>query len=235
MTLQRKIDAERGARIRHVRTEILNLRSQEQFAALLSEHGKPVTRGAVGNWEQGKEIGLESLTAISQVANVNLEWLAFDRGDVQPLTNQEYLEPSNASVTGERASRGTIIPLYGAAVGGENGEFVMNGNKFDEIFAPPSLSGVSDAYAVRVVGSSMEPRYEDDETVFVNPKRKVVRGNYVVAQIHVDENESPLAYIKRLVSYTTEKLVLEQFNPPKLLEFDGAKVKSVHYVLKSGE
>lgn len=235
MTTQRKIDAERGARIKHVRTEVLGLRSQEQFAELLSKQGKPVTRGAVGNWEQGKEVGLESLTAISQAADVPFEWLAFNKGDAPKLTIPSVSEPANALLTGEKAERGHTIPLYGAAVGGEDGEFVMNGNHLDDVFAPPSLSGIPRAYAVRVVGSSMSPRYDDDDTVFVNPKRRVKKGDYVVAQIHVDEHEPPLAYIKRLVLYTTERLVLEQFNPPKTLEFEGRQVKSVHYVLRPGE
>lgn len=147
----------------------------------------------------------------------------------------EVPEPSNASKTGVQIVRGPKIPLYGAAVGGEDGEFVLNGNHLDDIFAPPSLSGIGEAYAVQITGSSMEPRYEDGETVFVNPKRRPVKNDYVIAEIHVDENNPPLAYIKRLVRRTDKELVLEQFNPPKKLTFDGHLVKSCHYVLKSGE
>ena len=76
MTVTRKIDTERGARIRHVRSEILGLRSQQQLADMLSREGKEVTRGAVGNWELGKEVGLESLVALSRLSGVRVEWLA---------------------------------------------------------------------------------------------------------------------------------------------------------------
>lgn len=235
MSALRKKDAERGRRIKFVRKEILKLRAQEEFADVLTKAGHPVTRGAVGNWEQGQNIGLESLTAISQLAKVNLEWLAYNKGEQPNLTMIDVLEPSNAVVTGAKAGRGSIIPLFGAAVGGEDGEFILNGNHLDDVFAPPSLSGIPGAYAVRVVGSSMSPRYEDDDTVYVNPKRRTVRGDYVVAQIRVDEHSAPLAYIKRLVQHTSGKLILEQFNPPKILEFDGKQVESVHYVLRPGE
>src|SRR5437899_2555864 len=51
------------------------------------------------------------------------------------------------------------IPIYGQAVGGKDGEFVLSGNQVSEVLAPPSLSHVRDAYAVYVVGGSMEPRY----------------------------------------------------------------------------
>lgn len=147
----------------------------------------------------------------------------------------EQPEPSNAAITGVRVIRGPKIPLYGAAVGGEDGEFVLNGNHLDDIFAPPSLSGIGEAYAVQIAGSSMEPRYEDGETVFVNPKRRPVKNDYVIAEIHVDEGSPPLAYIKRLVRRTDKELILEQFNPPKKLTFEGHLVKSCHYVLRSGE
>lgn len=88
MTTARRIDRDRGERIKFVRTEILNLKSQEQFASLLSKEAKNVTRGAVGNWEQGKEVGIESLTAICRVSGVNLDWLAYNRGEVRgPMQN----------------------------------------------------------------------------------------------------------------------------------------------------
>src|SRR5262249_26816986 len=61
------------------------------------------------------------------------------------------------------------IPVYGHAMGGKDGEFVLNGNQVSEVLAPPNLSHVPDAYAVYVVGDSMEPRYFAGETVFVNP------------------------------------------------------------------
>lgn len=80
MTTTRKIDKARGERIRTVRTEVLKLRSQERFAEMLSTDAKDLTRGAVGNWELGKEVGLENLTAICKLSGVNLDWLAYGRG-----------------------------------------------------------------------------------------------------------------------------------------------------------
>ncbi|RYC10146.1 XRE family transcriptional regulator [Ciceribacter ferrooxidans] len=82
MTSSRKIDAERGERIRRVRTEVLKLSSQEKFAQLLSKEAKGVTRGAVGNWELGKEVGIDSMAAICKVSGVSLDWLAYNRGSM---------------------------------------------------------------------------------------------------------------------------------------------------------
>ena len=41
----------------------------------------------------------------------------------------------------------------------------LNGNQASEVLAPSTLAGVPGAYAVYVVGDSMEPRYFEGETV----------------------------------------------------------------------
>lgn len=143
--------------------------------------------------------------------------------------------PSNAKTMGKVLQSPVKVPQYGTAVGGEDGEFVLNGNSLDDVFAPPSLSGVPGAYAVQISGDSMSPRYDDGDTVFVHPKRRPKKGDYVIAQIHIDEDAAPLAYAKKLVKHTEKELVLEQFNPPKTLSFDGGSVASVHYILRPGE
>jgi phage repressor protein C with HTH and peptisase S24 domain len=129
----------------------------------------------------------------------------------------------------------TWIPVYGQAVGGKDGEFVLNGNQVSEVLAPASLSSVPDAYAVYVVGDSMEPRYFAGETVFINPRLPVSRGTFVVAQIAGGDDNVPHAYVKRFVSQDAKRLRLEQFNPRKFLDFPASKVVSVHRIILSGD
>jgi SOS-response transcriptional repressor LexA len=129
----------------------------------------------------------------------------------------------------------TWIPVYGQAVGGKDGEFVLNGNEVSEVLAPASLSTVPNAYAVYVVGDSMEPRYFAGETVFVNPRLPISKGAFVVAQISGGEEEVPHAYVKRFVSQDARRLRLEQYNPKKVLEFPTSKVVTVHRIIMSGE
>lgn len=141
----------------------------------------------------------------------------------------------NANITDQPIGVGPHIPLYGTAVGGIYGQFELNGNRLDNVLAPASLLGVKDAYAVRVSGESMEPRYFDGETVFVNPHRRPMKGDYVVAQIQLEEAGLKLAYVKRFVRWNNERLVLSQHNPEEELVFDAKTVFSVHYILKNGE
>jgi len=129
----------------------------------------------------------------------------------------------------------TWIPVYGHAMGGKDGEFILSGNEVSEVIAPPSLSHIPDAYAVYVVGDSMEPRYFAGETVFVNPRLPISRGAFVVAQISSGQEPVPRAYVKRFVSQDSKRLRLEQYSPKKVLEFPISTVVSIHRIVMSGE
>jgi phage repressor protein C with HTH and peptisase S24 domain len=143
-----------------------------------------------------------------------------------PQPNAEY---------GGRAKIDRWIPVYGQAVGGKDGEFILNGNQVTEVLAPASLSSVPDAYAVFVVGDSMEPRYFAGETVFVNPRQPISKGAFVIVQISAGADAPPHAYVKRFVSQDGRRLRLEQYNPKKVLEFPTSRVVSVHRIIMSGE
>jgi phage repressor protein C with HTH and peptisase S24 domain len=127
------------------------------------------------------------------------------------------------------------IPVFGHAVGGKDGEFILSGNQVSEVLAPPNLSHVPDAYAVYVVGDSMEPRYFAGETVFVNPRLPIGRGSFVVAQISKGQESEPRAYVKRFVSQDAKRLRLEQYHPKKVLEFPMSTVVAIHRIVMSGE
>lgn len=162
------------------------------------------------------------------------------RAEVWELAGPEFTatppEPANASIGGKTQGDGVTIPLYGQAVGGIDGEFVLNeGSKLADIIAPPGLESITGAYAVTVSGDSVSPRYEDGEVVFVHPKRRPVKGDWVVAQIHNPNDGPPLAYVKRLVRYNEGGLILEQLNPLKELRFEHRAVISVHVIVMGGQ
>ncbi|WP_419906471.1 XRE family transcriptional regulator [Hoeflea sp.] len=143
-------------------------------------------------------------------------------------------QPANARLGDELPDPLVKIPVFGQAVGGVDGEFVMNGDRLEDVFSPPSLSSVAGAYAVYVAGESMEPRYFDGEIVFVNPSKRARRGDFVVAQIQTEEHGPILAYVKRFIRWNAEELVLSQYNPEKELQFPAAQVISVHLVVMGG-
>ena len=171
--------------------------------------------------------------------NVDPYWLLTGEGRQTPVddvANRKIPEadPPNAEIRNKVIGQGKKIPVFGQAVGGVDGEFLMNGNVLYEVMAPPILSDISGAYAVSVSGDSMSPRYEDGEVCFVDPRRTVRRGDYVIAQIRLEEEGPLLTYVKKFVRHNTSELVLEQFNPPKELRFDAQTVHSVHYIALAG-
>ena len=164
-----------------------------------------------------------------QVAGI----LGIDERILKEPLSAEFMK-ANAEQRG--ASRSVaLIPVYGHALGGKDGEFILNGNQVSEVSAPPSLWHIPDAYAVYVVGESMEPRYFAGETVFVNPRLPISRGAFVVAQISNGNADEPYAVVKRFVSQDTRRMRLEQYNPKKRLEFSMSAVVAIHRIVMSGE
>jgi phage repressor protein C with HTH and peptisase S24 domain len=196
-------------------------------------------REAMG-WSQQK-LADEAKTSQQAIDRIERDVVKKSRSHIEVAMALDIAIPvrvtgtNNAAVSGPANMQTTTrLPAYGQAIGGSHGEFMLNGNKIDDLLAPPTLLGVRDAYAVFVSGESMEPRYFAGEVLFINPRLPVRRGDFVVAQIAHDEHSPPLAYVKRFVS-KQGTLRLEQFNPPEVLEFDSADVVSVHKVVMSGE
>ncbi len=152
-----------------------------------------------------------------------------DETEVANSNDSNVFELPNATIRGKLEGLGRKIPVYGQAVGGIDGEFIMNGSILYEV--------ISGAYAVSISGDSMFPRYADGEIAFIDPKRRVKRGDYVVAQIRLEEHGPLLAYVKRYLRHTGGEggeLVLEQFNPAKELRFPANTVHSVHFIALAG-
>jgi SOS-response transcriptional repressor LexA len=164
------------------------------------------------------------------------EILGFDERTLKEMSSPGIRFMKDAIVDPRVFTRaGAWIPVYGHAVGGKDGEFVLKGNQVSQVLAPPDLSQVIDAYAVYVVGESMEPRYFAGETVFVNPRLPISRGAFVVAQISKGEEAEPRAYVKRFVSQDAKRLRLEQYSPKKILEFPASTVVAIHRIVMSSE
>lgn len=199
-----------------------------------------VTASTYRAHENGQnDFSLDEAKLYAKKFNVDPLWL-MNAEDVASLTVSQTkngafnLELPNATIRDRISGEGKKIPVFGQAVGGIDGEFIMNGSILYEVMAPPVLSQITGAYAVSVAGESMVPRYEDGEICFVDPLRRVRKGDYVIAQIRLEENGPLLAYVKRFVRHNAEELVLEQFNPAKELRFRSDTVHTVHYIALAG-
>lgn len=201
---------------------------------------RDINKNTLISHENGnRDLSRKAAEKYAKLFGVDAGWLLY--GSEQSINVNEIspgilqnLELPNAIIRDKVAGLGRKIPVYGQAVGGVDGEFLMNGTVLYEVMAPPVISHISGAYAVQVAGDSMSPRYEDGEICFVDPKRRVKKGDYVIAQIRQEEHGPLLAYVKKFIRQNSIELVLEQFNPPKELRFASATVHSVHYVALAG-
>jgi phage repressor protein C with HTH and peptisase S24 domain len=130
------------------------------------------------------------------------------------------------------------LPVYGRAVGGRDAWFEFNGEAMDWLFRPPLLEGASKAYAMFVSGTSMEPRYMEGETVYINPARPVRIDDFVVALLHPTEPGAPARMlVKQLAGRSNGRVLLRSLNPPgaPLLDLPAEQVVSLHRIVLSGD
>lgn len=223
---------EMGDRLRQARVDA-GFASAEDAAAALG-----VKKSTYRAHENGQNrFNLDQAKVYAKRFNCDAVWLlsGVDAGIAMPITDSVVHYLPNANIRDRLPQvEGPKIPVYGQAVGGVNGEFIMNGSVLFEIMAPPSVSGVRGAYAVQITGDSMSPRYEDGEIAIVDPTRRVKRGDYVIVQIQMEEEGPLLGFVKKFISHNSEKLTLEQFNPPQQLTFPHHAVVSVHYIGLAG-
>jgi phage repressor protein C with HTH and peptisase S24 domain len=118
-----------------------------------------------------------------------------------------------------------VIPIRSAGRGGTDQEmFLQDGIGYTP--RPANLNGVREAYAIYMVGDSMQPRYEQGWLLHVNPFKPPRRGRDVVVY---KRGQSVL--IKQFVGWEGDTLVLRQFNPPDTLRIPRAEVQDCHLVV----
>ncbi|MDE2467619.1 MAG: helix-turn-helix transcriptional regulator [Bradyrhizobium sp.] len=122
------------------------------------------------------------------------------------------------------------LPVRGTAMGGEDGAFDLNGPTIDEVARPPKLEHIDDAYAVYMRGSSMEPKYEEGQLLYIHPTMPVRPGSYVVIQL-----ADGRAFVKRLVRKDDEKIVVEQLNPKRNITYRPAEIRALHRIVQAEE
>jgi len=122
------------------------------------------------------------------------------------------------------------VPLLGTAMGGDwegLADVELTELRLTEVLdylgRPSSLADDPDAYAVEITGTSMVPRFEPGERVFVSPKSPVRIGDDVIVQLRAaNPSTSDLAdtvtavLIKRLLRRNAEYVELRQFNPEQI-------------------
>ena len=139
--------------------------------------------------------------------------------------------PSTGTAAQSGASPGVVrvsdqIPIRSAARGGTDQEMFLEDGPIGHTPRPASLAGVRSAYAIYMVGDSMEPRYQQGWLLHVNPFKPPTRGRDVVVY-----KQGQAVLIKQFVGWEGDTLVLRQFNPPDTLRIPRDQVRECHLVV----
>jgi phage repressor protein C with HTH and peptisase S24 domain len=209
--------------------------NQPGLARAASKPNAPVSQQVVHHLLSARNTSSKHLPAIAEALGVSLDWLA--RGGEQTATLRRSLPKTNGDgdSLGSRAAPDRL-PVLGMAECGPDGWTMWNGDVIDTIPRPSNLFGAPKAYAVYIVGDSMEPRYYAGELAHIHPGKPITIGAFVLVQIRPEhDGDTPKAVLKRLVKRSATKIVLEQYNPAKKFEIKTDDIVSIHRVVGSGE
>ena len=209
--------------------------TQAALARKASAFGESVSQQVVQHLTSGRNTNSKSLVPIAKALDVSVEWLMTGEGGHFAVKGgAANLRVGKAPARDARDQE--RVPVLGMAECGADGWSLWNGDIIDTIPRPMNLAGAPKAYAVYIVGDSMEPRYYAGEIAHVHPGKPVTIGAFVLVQIRPDhDGETPKAVVKRLVKRSATKLTLEQYNPPKKFELKADDIVSIHRVVGSGE
>jgi phage repressor protein C with HTH and peptisase S24 domain len=132
--------------------------------------------------------------------------------------------PSSPSSGISRAA--DVIPIRSAGRGGTDQQMFLEDGAIGYTPRPANLGGVRAAYAIYMVGDSMEPRYEPGWLLHVNPFKPPTRGRDVVVY-----KQGQSVSIKQFLGWDGDTLVLRQLNPPDTLRIPRTEVRECHLVV----
>ncbi|HVH78408.1 MAG TPA: helix-turn-helix domain-containing protein, partial [Stellaceae bacterium] len=142
---------------------------------------------------------------IAQFLSVSQEELARHVGDTDapppPETGRRGRPPRAALGLGP-TPRADQLPIRSAARGGSEQQMFLQDGPIGFTPRPANLAGVRDAYAIYMIGDSMEPRYMQGWLLHVNPFKPPIRGRDVVVY---KSDQSVL--IKQFVGWNDDAVV----------------------------
>lgn len=196
----------------------------------LAEAAK-VSTGAVGNWERGANtIATEHISPIAELLRIDPS--ALMHGNVKYLEDSESLGDAEiVSDPGPVPAGPMDIEVLGVAVGGDDGDFTLNGEVSGYVRRPPGIANLRKVFALHVLSDSMVPRYDPGELIYCGG-RDAVPGDHVVIETFPEEGQTVgKAYVKKLKSRGKNRIVCEQYNPPLDLEFDPYAIKNMWRII----
>lgn len=214
---------------------------------------RDIIRSIERNAHEGRQRGVSSRTIekLAPVLRTTPQWLLLGEGpedagdhievdgaaEIPPEMNIQFTE-SNIELADVRAPANTEfsrdVPVLGTAAGSivrQVEGFHLERDVVDYVRRPPALIGNRHAYSFYVTGISMAPLHNDRDLRFADPQQRPQIGDSVVVVTKHHEQDPGQAYIKILRKRTPSSIVLEQMNPPAVMEVPIRYIVYIHRVL----
>jgi len=194
-----------------------------------------VSTGAVGNWERGANVmSMENLQAVASY--LGIDPIALSKGNVKFLSETQLVSDAEIISDASHIDTGPLdVEILGVAVGGDDGDFTLNGEVSGYARRPAGIAHLRKVFALHVLSDSMVPRYEPGELLYCGG-RDAVSGDDVVIEMFPEKGETVgKAYIKRLVKRSKTEIICKQYNPAKELVFDPYAIKNMWRVIPTRE
>lgn len=127
------------------------------------------------------------------------------------------------------------VPVLGTGMGGEEGDFILNGEIVEYVRRPPGIMNAANVFAIWLTGDSMSPRFSPGDLLYIHPGRQPRIGDDVLIELRQTVDGSRPAFVKRLVKRTETEIVVEQFNPPSTFSLDPRAVQHIYRILTTAE
>lgn len=190
---------------------------------------------AVGNWETGANLpSMENLIRIAGYLGVDSSALA--KGVVEWTSKEEALNEAEIVSDNVALNIGPMdVPVMGGAVGGDDGDFSLNGEVAGYVRRPPGLAHIKGVFAVHILTDSMVPRYDPGELLYCGG-RAPVPGDHVLIEMYPQDGEtSGKAYVKKLTRRTKSEIICQQYNPAGERTFDAYSLKNMWRIIPPRE
>jgi len=147
--------------------------------------------------------------------------------------------PRNLPVLGSAAAGSVNIPSLSGEISVERIEIGLH-DVIDYVRRPGNWQDAVGVYAIYITGTSMEPRHDPGDLVYVDPRRPPAPGDDVVVQLrdgdgHDGDDQVVGAIIKRLVRRTAGGIELQQYNPPLTFTLPHAQIRAIHRAVRTVE
>ncbi|MFV0432257.1 MAG: S24 family peptidase [Alphaproteobacteria bacterium] len=231
-----------GKRVKERLSEI----SMSEYAAakMLGIHYSNIQGLTSGRVKKPRYLG-----ELAEVLRVHEKWLRTGEGSKElaitaatpsdMLTNP-HKDTSNLGEAFQQPFAATNtqrnLPVYGtAAAGEETGAFQISmGSPIDYIHRPYHLIHNQDSFAIYVQGSSMEPKFEGGDLVFIDPHKSPKPYDYVIIEL-IDNIGEREVFIKRYLGQKDGEIVCLQYNPYKKRTYPLERVVKLHRVFTNNE